>query len=181
MKCLKCDNDALAGKALCAACFSVHQSRNQKLDSEEWINQQLKETRAKARERRHHDEKPSFKTELQNTFVRVAPVLIGFGVVVIFASWFIQSGGFRFVRYKPRGAAQPPALATSTSKMGTEGVEEVAENAVVAADAVPTPADSVKGGSNDQRGWDEAFNTPTPTTTPTDTPTNTPTDTPTPA
>jgi hypothetical protein len=183
MKCLKCDNDALAGKALCAACFSIHQARTEKLDSEEWINRKLKETRAKARERQHSDEKPSFKAELQNTFVRVAPVLIGMGALVIFASWFFQSGGFRFVRYKPAGVVQQAALPTSISKMGTEGVEKIADQAVVAADVVPTPVDSAESGGDGQRGWSAQIDTPTPTPTetPTNTPTNTPTITPTPA
>ena len=45
MKCLKCDNDALVGKALCESCFAVHEANAGMEESEEWIAQTLASTR----------------------------------------------------------------------------------------------------------------------------------------
>jgi hypothetical protein len=185
MKCLKCDNDVLPGKALCAACFSAHQANVAQVGSDEWVNQKLKETREKARQRQGHGERPSLKTDLQNAFLKLAPVLIGCGALAIFASWFIRSGGVQFARYSPPKAAHqdPNAQPTSISNLGTEGVEHIANQAVVAADAVPTPAESTTRGFEDQRPWNDQIDTPTatPTSTPTETPTETPTQTPEPS
>ena len=44
IKCLKCENDALDGKALCKDCFERHEHQLQAEESEDWINEQLKTT-----------------------------------------------------------------------------------------------------------------------------------------
>jgi hypothetical protein len=51
MKCLKCDNDALVGKALCESCFAVHEANAGMEESEEWIAQTLASTRAGNRQK----------------------------------------------------------------------------------------------------------------------------------
>jgi hypothetical protein len=179
MKCLKCDNDALSGKALCAACFEIHQTTAETVGSEEWIEKKLKETRAKASQRRIAKEKPSFQADLQNAFVRVAPIMICFGAVVIFASWFMNNGGFRFTRSPKPAASAPPK---GKDEFGTGGMAEIADEAQAAADQAPVPTEAPstnEGGSNAESDWRNSEPTPTPTDTPTQTPTETPTNTPT--
>lgn len=45
IKCLKCENGALEGKALCKECFEKHELQLQAEESEDWIRDQLATTR----------------------------------------------------------------------------------------------------------------------------------------
>jgi hypothetical protein len=51
MKCLKCDNDALVGKALCESCFAIHEANAGLEESKEWVAQTLASTRAGNRQK----------------------------------------------------------------------------------------------------------------------------------
>jgi hypothetical protein len=176
MKCLKCDNDALAGKALCAECFARHQSRAETVGSDEWTERKLKETRLKATERRNaRTGGPSLQSDLQNVFLRVAPIIICIGGFVIFFSWFVNSGGFRLVRTSKKAAVAQPT--GGANDMGTSGMQEIADKTIKEAELVPTPSDSEA--SNDGYSAPVEVPTETPIDTPTATPTDTPTDTPT--
>ena len=46
MKCLRCDSDAINGKALCADCYTSHESQLKNEDDDAWVIKTLKTTRA---------------------------------------------------------------------------------------------------------------------------------------
>lgn len=180
MKCLKCDNDALGGKALCAECFAAHQSRSETVGSDEWTERKLKETRVKAAQRRASKPGPSLQNDIQSAFLRVAPIIICLGSFVIFFSWFVNNGGFRIVRTPKKAATLRPT--GGADDMGTSGMQEISDNAIKEAEPAPTPSDDDESGGQYAAPVEVPTETPvdTPTTTPTQTPTDTPTGTPAP-
>lgn len=182
MQCLKCSEEALPGKALCVSCFSRHERTARESASDEWIEQKLKATREGQKARASRHTQPSLKTELQNVFMRVAPMIIIVGGVSIWATWFYRNGGFSFgTAVSPNGSPFNSASISGTpavdSELGTSGMAGVGNRA---ASGLEPPKEVGSGfGKPNSEAIPMDTATPTPTSTPTHTPTTTPTITPT--
>lgn len=180
MKCLKCPQDALPGKALCAACFERHNQKESQVQSEEWVEEQLKRTRHKQRARTKTQENISLKGEMQNAFMRAAPFMIILGALFMWGTWYIRSGGFHFVSMKSatkQGSQSSISIEHSDqeAKLGTSGMERLADESIAAVESATE--DDLN--TEDLSSGAVTIETPTPTPTPTATPTMTPTATPT--
>lgn len=87
IKCLKCDNEALEGKALCKECFEQHESQIEAEESEEWIKEQLEATRGGFRKKTREAQADVRKKKLFQLIVAgvcLTAVLGAFAGVMIF-------------------------------------------------------------------------------------------------
>ena len=188
MQCLRCSNEALVGKALCAQCLSRYQSQREVEQSEEWVQEQLQNTRRNIR--KIGGNQKSLAEEFQAAMTKLAPL-----IVVVFV--LVAAGPYLF-----RSKVRP--IPIKTPKSSASGVAVKGDTAGQGSSASETPNDS-ETPTDDEQGDSEPgeSDTPTPeadvqptsvveeavvttpvlvespTSTPTETPTATPTETPT--
>jgi hypothetical protein len=83
MKCLKCSQDTLPGKALCAECFAVHEARESYQKTGEWINSTLDATRDKFKRKGAGKS----DTDAASLIERLAIIALIGGSIVCFLIW----------------------------------------------------------------------------------------------
>jgi hypothetical protein len=163
MRCLKCPNDAVEGKALCQECLTAHERRLAEEDSEDWIKQVLNKSRQGMRQ---HDREMLHEQEKKRAFKIACAVLLGagfsIGIVLLFLRMEARppsssSSG----RQTPLKVVAPPVnpagegggLAVSTGEAATG-------SGAVTVDGVNSEAlggsQAVAGGGNNEAGTEGA-------------------------
>jgi hypothetical protein len=174
MQCLRCSNEALPGKALCASCFAAHQKKAEFEETDEWVQQQLESTRSESRGRQR--EAKGSQTSLQSLTLTLAPALLAMGGLLMLSVWAVNNLSFSFT---PTPESEQGQGGPTTSGGQNPGEPN---KAPVPAKRQPAPP-AQQPGDKTENQIQQAPPTPTvqPTATPvnTATPTNTPTATPT--
>jgi len=162
MQCLRCSNDALQGKALCASCFADHQKKVEFEETDEWVKQQLEATRSESRDRQR--DSSGSETSPQSLILTLAPALLALGGFVMLSVWAMRNYSFSFTP-------------TPESEQ-VEGVPVASSNKGAPAGKVGSSAPGrLSGSTRSAAGRDDSesaqLQTP-PTPTPLPTPTSTP-------
>jgi cytoskeletal protein RodZ len=180
MQCLRCPQEALPGRALCASCFAEHQKKIEFEETDDWVKQQLESTRNESRGRQRESKGP--ETSPQSLVLALAPALLVMGGLVMLSVWFLNSGGFTFtptpdsehIEGVPvpvkKGAEQ--ASGTSGNQPSPQGQAPAAQAPNSSGSARNEPRADDPIASESQPNDVEVF-APTPTSTPTTTPTAT--------
>lgn len=165
MQCLRCVNEAIPGKALCASCFAVHQKNLEFEGSDEWVEQKLETTRNESRGRQRGAQGP--ETTAQGLVLTLAPALLALGALTMFSVWFINNVGFNFTptpeSKQSQGSTGGPAAKGPEQPIPSQGQTSAQDK----------PAPVAVGGRSGDEGDFKAVE-PTPTKVPEPTPTQVP-------
>lgn len=173
MQCLRCSNEAVVGKALCAQCLAKNESKLNVEQSEEWVQEKLRSTRKNIR--KIGADQKRLSEEFQGAMTKLAPIIVGIFLLTALAPTLFKA--------KPLPA--PSALPAPETLGDSNGVLSADGGTLGARHAESVRNDSVIG---EEGRSPETFltaepslavSTETPTATPTETPTATPTETPT--
>jgi hypothetical protein len=177
MQCLRCTNEAIPGKALCASCFAAHQKNLEFEGSEEWVEQQLAATRNESRERKQEVQGP--ETSTQGLVLTLAPALLILGGLTMFSVWFVNNVGFKFT--PTADSKQSQGTESGPSKGTTDGSAANSAEQPPPSQNKQAPAAPAED-SRDNPDYKVSEPTPTRIPEPSATPTSTanPTSTPTP-
>lgn len=162
MQCLRCENEALPGKALCAICFASHQKKVEFEETDDWVKQQLEATRNESRAKQR-DAKGA-QTSPHSLVLTLAPALLALGGFVMFSVWAMRNMSFSF-------------SPTPESEQAAGAPGSPANGGAAAANGTRQEPGRQPGGENSSGGSRPADSAPEvrPTATPTNTPTVTPT------
>jgi hypothetical protein len=169
MRCLRCSNETLPGKALCASCFAAHQKKVELEETDEWVKQQLASTRSESRGRER--ETKGSETSLQSLILTLAPALLAMGGLIMFSTWALNNLSFTYTT-NPESSSIPGALSTPSSKTPSQ------PNAFNQALPKQPPISAAQTPQENREAQVQLASqtlTPQPTATPTNTPTATPT------
>lgn len=182
MQCLRCSNEAIPGKALCASCFAAHQKNIEFEETDEWVNQQLESTRSESRGRQREAKGP--QTSLHSLTLTLAPALLALGGLIMLSVWVVNNVSFTFTpNPEPeqnqggpsasvgKGPGQPHPGSPTSPKLAAPAAQPPQQNnGMQTSLGSPTPAPQ-------PTATQQATATPVYTGTPTSTPTVTPTTT----
>lgn len=174
MQCLRCPNDAIPGKALCESCFAKHQKKAEFEETDDWVKQQLEETRNQSRERQR--ESSGGETSPQSLVLTLAPALLAMGGFLMFSVWAVRNWSFTFtptpeteqVEGVPVGSIQKGAEANSAKSPGS-----------VKPSGTSQSSGATRGFSDNNPPSEQPQAAPTPSPIPTSTPEASPSPSPT--
>ncbi len=175
MQCLRCPNEAIPGKALCASCFADHQEKLEFEGSDEWVEEQLATTRDESRGQQR--EARGAETSPQSLVLTLAPALLALGGLTMLSVWFVNNVGFKFTptpeSKQSQGVADGSAVKSPEKPMALAHSQTPAQDKPVPAAIAEGP----RGGADYQAPELTATPVPEPSATPTNTanPTSTPT------
>jgi cytoskeletal protein RodZ len=177
MQCLRCPNEALPGKALCASCFAAHQKKVEFEETDDWVKQQLEATRSQSRERDRESKGP--ETSAQGLVLRLAPALLAMGGLVMVFVYVMNNISFTFTPTPESEQAEGAPVGAAAKKQADLNKSPLKGPAPAAQKPISAPVAAAKAPETDDRAWEEPAAPPEPTPVPTTTPTSTPTATPT--
>ncbi len=178
MQCLRCQNEALPGKALCSTCFASHQKKAEFEGTDDWVKQQLDATRTESRARQRESKGP--ETSPHSLIMTLAPALLLMGGLVMASVWFLRNVSFSFSPTPESEQAQgapgrAPTNGTAAASSPGQPQAARAPGASGAQQSQPSRGDDTSNGASDfQESAPQTIPTITPTSTPTATPTSQP-------